>query len=456
MNENKVAIIGAGITGLTAAFYLKKQGIPFTIFEKNARAGGVIHSMQKDGFIWETGPNNAVISKPEVLELFEDLNALSLLETAPSLAGKRYIWKQGKLHAIPSDPIRGLITPLFSFRDKFGLLLEPFRKKGTDPQENLSSFVRRRLGNSILDYTVDPFVSGVYAGDPEVLITKYALPKLYNLEQKYGSFIRGAIQLMKQPKSDRDRKATKKTFSAKGGLSSLVEQLVEAIGQDHFVFECDHLKVTPKEKEYSISCSRGELGSFTKVITTFGANHIFDALPFLTGKGFDDASVVRYAKVAEVAVGFKEWKGIPLDGFGALVPSKEKRDILGVLFMSSLFKGRAPEGGAMLATFVGGLRHPEFVALDDESLKTLVKRELIQMMGIPDFSPDIFEISRHEFAIPQYDIATPHRIAAYDAIEKAYPGLLLGGNGIGGIGMADRIKQGRELAERALYLNSTF
>jgi oxygen-dependent protoporphyrinogen oxidase len=124
--------------------------------------------------------------------------------------------------------------------------------------------------------------------------------------------------------------------------------------------------------------------------------------------------------------------------------------------MSSLFKGRAPEGGAMLTTFVGGLRHPEFVDLDDESLKTLVKRELIQMMGIPNFSPDIFEISRHEFAIPQYDISTPHRIAAYDAIEKAYPGLLLGGNGIGGIGMADRIKQGRELAERALYLNSTF
>ncbi len=450
MKEKNVAIIGAGITGLTAAFYLKKQGVPFTVFEKSSHIGGVIRTRQKDGFVWETGPNTGVIGKPEVTELFEDLEALSLLETAPSLAGKRYIWKGHKLHAIPGDPLHGLVTPLFSFRDKFGLLLEPFRKKGTDPHENLSSFVRRRLGNSILNYAVDPFISGVYAGDPDILIPKYALPKLYNLEQNYGSFLGGAIRLMRKPKTDRDRKATKKTFSTQGGLNALVGRLTDAIDPEKFILECTDLRVALENDEYKIISSREEYGPFDKVITTFGANHIFETLPFLAGKGFDDAGIVRYAKVAQVAVGFKEWKGMPLDGFGALIPSREKRDILGVLFMSSLFRNRAPAGGAMLATFVGGLRHPEFVSLDDASLLAIVKRELTEILHIPDFSPDILEINRHEFAIPQYDLATPGRIAAYDAIERNFPGLLLGGNGIGGIGMADRIKQGRDLAERAL------
>lgn len=441
-----IAIIGAGITGLSAAFYAKKNGNEVTVFEKDSRVGGVIRTFRKNGFIYETGPSTSVVSLPEVVELFEDLKIGNLLEEAPSIAGNRYIFKKGSLHALPSGPLSGLSTPLFSFRDKFGILLEPFRKRGEDPNETLSSLVRRRLGESILDYAVDPFVSGVYAGNPDQMIPKYALPKLYNLEQNYGSFIRGSIQKMKQPKSERDKKATKKTFSVKGGLEVLVRHLEQAIGKENFVMG-ESPTVVPENGSYKVRAGEREFGPFERIIYTAGASHVFEVFPFAE-ENFPDAGKVLYAKVAELAIGFNKWEGVPLDGFGALMPSKEKRDILGILYMSSLFNDRSPEGGALLAVFVGGLRHPEFHDMPDDALKEMVGKDVQKILRIPDFKPDLFEISRHEEAIPQYDLKTPGRKATYSAIEKAYPGILMGGNGIDGIGMSARIAQGRALAER--------
>lgn len=441
----KIAIIGAGLTGLTTAFYLRKNNIDVTVFELKDHIGGVIQTRKKDSFIWETGPSTGVLGKPEAMELFEDLNALDILETAPSLAGKRYVWKGKKLHPLPSDPISGLLTPLFSWKDKFGILLEPFRPKGENPDENLSSFVRRRLGESILQYAVDPFVSGVYAGSPDTIIPRYALPKLYNLEASYGSFIRGTIHKMKEPKTPRDLKATKKTFSSKGGLSSLIERLTAAIGLDHIKTNCKNLTVSKTEQGYSVSYEGMNPEDFDEIVYSATAKNILKTFPFLQNSGLDAISQVRYTAVAEVAVGFEKWEGLPLDGFGALMPSKEKRRILGVLFMSSLFQNRAPSTGAMLSVFVGGERHPEYVSLSDNELKSLVQEELTSILNIPNFNPAIFEISRHLEAIPQYDLLTPDRLKAFKSAEEKYPGLHLAGNGIGGIGMADRIKQGKEV-----------
>lgn len=444
---NSVAIIGAGITGLTAAFYLKKQGIPFRVFESNTRVGGVIRTEKNDDFIWETGPSTGTVSKPEVAELFEDVNP-NLLETAPSVSGRRYIWKGTKIHAIPNSLVSGLLTPLFSWRDKLTLPLEPFRPKGTDPEENLTSFVRRRLGQSILDYTVDPFVSGVYAGNPDTIIPKYALPKLYNLEANYGSFIKGSIHKMKEPKTERDRKATKKIFSAKGGLSNLINALVEKIGIENISLGCDNLFVLREGSKYNVHF-KGEEESFDKVIFSGSARRLPEAFPFLANEGLDDAFNVTYTKVVEAAVGFKTWTGRPLDGFGVLMPSKEKRPTLGILFMSSLFKNRAPEDGAMLSVFMAGERHPEYLDYSDEQIFEMVKKDVCDALCVPDFKPDLFKVTRHAYAIPQYDKASAKRIAAFAEAEKRFAGLILGGNGVGGIGMADRIRQGREMAERA-------
>ncbi len=441
-----VAIIGAGITGLSCAFYAKKNGNSIQVFEKMNRVGGVMHTIQKNGFTYETGPSTGSVSLPEVVELYEDLGIRDLLEEAPSVAGNRFILKNGKLCALPSGIFSGLTTPLFSWKDKFGMPFEPFRKRGTDPHENLSSMVRRRLGQSMLDYAIDPFVSGVYAGNPDVMIPKYALPKLYNLEQEHGSFIRGAIAKMKEPKPERNKKATKKVFSTQGGLSVLAEHLANAIGRENFVLG-NHPVVVPENGKYKIHAGEETYGPFDHVIFTAGASHVFEALPFAKEK-FPGAGEVLYAKVSEVAIGFKKWEGVPLDGFGALMPSKEHRNILGILYMSTLFKNRAPQGGALLSVFVGGLRHPDFIDLPADKFKEMVSHEVADILKIPHMEPDLFEVTHHEEAIPQYDLKTPIREEAYKGIEKAYPGILMGGNGIDGIGMAKRIAQGRELANR--------
>lgn len=442
----KVAVIGAGITGLSAAFYAKKNQFDVTVFEKSPRVGGVIRSISKNGFIYETGPSTSTVSCPEVIELFADLGISELLEEAPSLAGNRFILKNGNLYPLPSGPISGLLTPLFSWKDKFGIPLEIFRKRGTDPNETLSSLVRRRLGQSMLDYAVDPFVSGVYAGNPDIMIPKYALPKLYNLEQDHGSFIRGAFAKMKQPKSERDRKATKKTFSAKGGLSVITSHLESAIGKERFVLGKSPV-VSLSGKQFAISAGGEDFGTFDSVLYTGGASHVFEAFPFAQER-FPHANDVLYAKIAGAAIGFNRWEGVELNGFGSLMPSREKRDILGILYMSSLFSNRAPKGGALLAIFAGGLRRPEIVSMPDAELKELIGKEVQDILRIPNFSPDLFEITRHEEAIPQYDLKTPLRQEAFAGIESSFPGILMGGNGTGGIGMASRIAQGRAMAER--------
>ena len=205
--NTQVVIIGAGLTGLTTAYWLSKKGISVHVVEADTRIGGQIQTNHRNDYIYETGPTTGSVSTPEVAELMNDLAITSggacVLETAPDSSKRRLIWKGNRFHDLPSSPVGGLTTPLFRWTDKLRILGEPWRKKGSDPDESVGSLARRRLGDSFVDYAVDPFISGVYAGNPETLVTRYALPKLYRLEQDYGSFIRGAIAKMKEPKISR-------------------------------------------------------------------------------------------------------------------------------------------------------------------------------------------------------------------------------------------------------------
>ena len=176
-----IAIIGAGLTGLTTAFWLTRAGKKIQIIERQDRAGGQIRTFQENGFVYESGPNTGVVSYPEVAELFAALSPDCTLETAREESKKRWIWKGNKFHALPSGLVSAVTTPLFTLYDKFRILGEPFRAKGTNPDESVAELAARRLGKSFVDYAVDPFLSGVYAGNPHTLVTRHALPKLYNL-----------------------------------------------------------------------------------------------------------------------------------------------------------------------------------------------------------------------------------------------------------------------------------
>ncbi len=442
-----IAIVGAGLTGLTTAFYLKKNGCRVHVFEKANRAGGVIQTHHEQGFTFESGPNTGALSNPEAVELFEDLQNDCSLENAKESAKARWIWQNEKWHNLPSGPISGICTPLFCVTDKLRLLSEPFRRKGSNPDETIADLVRRRMGKSFLRNAVDPFVSGVYAGNPETLVTRFALPKLYNLEQNYGSFIRGAIKKAKEHKTERDKKATKSVFSAEGGLENLIKALVKNIGEENISTGCQSLSFEKTEGKQAYK-HNGQI--FSHVISTIGAFALPEVFPFLPSEKIEQIGQMQYAKIALVILGFKKWEGIPINAFGGLIPSAEKRNVLGILFTSSFFKNRAPEGGALLSVFTGGIRKPEFYKKPDAAIMDIVKREVCDMLQLENFNPDIARIFRYEHAIPQYSFESEQKLKAIAEIEKQFPGLILAGNIRNGIGMADRIKQGRTLADKTL------
>lgn len=448
--KTEVIIVGAGLTGLTLAFYLKKAGIKFKIVEKLPRTGGVIQTISEKGFVYETGPNTGVISHPEVAELFEDLSDKCTLEIADPNAKRRLIWKNRMWHAIPSGLLSAINTPLFTWHDKFRILGEPFRPKGTNPNETLAELVKRRLGQSFLDYAVDPFISGVYAGDPSKLIPRYALPKLWKLEQEYGSFIGGSIKKAKLPKTDRDKKATREVFSAKGGLSRLIDALTESIGQENILLNVQNIMAKPVADGFQLQVTDAQkmmVMETQQLITTCGGYALGGLLPFLNEEEVAPFNELEYAAVTQVLLGFNKWKGMSLKAFGGLVPSREKRNILGVLFTSSFFENRAPKDGAVLSVFMGGIKRPDIIKMNDEEIQSLLDKELPRMLGDRNLNPDIVRICRYPKAIPQYLENTGKRYEMIERLQQKYPGLILAGNIRDGIGMADRVKQGRTIAE---------
>lgn len=452
--EKDIVIIGAGLTGLTAAFRLARAGKDLLILEQANRVGGQIHTFREEGFVFESGPNTGVVSYPEVAELFAELSPACTLETAREESKRRLIWKGNRFRQLPSGLVSAITTPLFTLGDKFRILGEPFRAKGNNPDEAVGELAARRLGKSFLHYAVDPFLSGVYAGDPMKLVTRYALPKLYNLEQQYGSFIRGTIAKAKLPKTDRDRLASKKVFSAAGGLDRLTNAMAEAIGSSRIVLSANNVIIRPSDGKWQVTYTTTE-GEQTviarKVVTTTGAYTLPALLPFIAQEQMDRISNLHYAPVIQASVGFCNTGGLRFEAFGGLVPSCEKKDVLGILFPAACFAGRAPEGGALFSFFIGGVKHAALTTWPEDELKALIKRELHVMLKFPEEAePDLIRIFRHEHAIPQYEQSSGARFATIDELEARYPGLILAGNIKGGIGMADRIRQATEIADNLI------
>lgn len=447
MQQRDIVVIGAGLTGLSTAFDLKKKGRDVVVLEKQNRIGGQIHTHTEDGFTFESGPNTGVVGFPEVAELFQDLEGRCQLETARDSSKCRLIWKGSRFHALPSSLPGAVFTPLFTLKDKFRILGEPWRKKGTDPDEPVGALACRRLGRSFYEYAVDPFVSGVYAGDPMKLTTRYALPKLYNLEANYGSFVRGAIAKAKEPKTDRDRLATKKVFSAVGGLQKLVDALAQNLD---IVTGAEGIRVEPAEDNtwrVLYNDGKDEIRC-NHVITTVGAYALPELLPFVSQELMAPISSLHYAPVIQVCVGIKNTGGIDYPAFGGLVPSKEQQQVLGILFPSACFVKRAPEGGALYSYFLGGVRHADYLQKTDDEIRQLVVEAFHRMLKYPeDVKPDMIRIFRHERAIPQYGADSGKRFEAVKTIQQQYPGLIIAGNLRDGIGMGNRIQQAAAIAE---------
>lgn len=450
MNKD-IVIIGAGITGMTCAYELSLKNKNIQVLECQDRIGGQINTQKIGEFTFESGPNTGVVKHPEVAELFEQLGDACTLETALESSKRRLIWKGDRFHDLPSSLLSALKTPLFTWYDKFHILGEPWRKKGNDPYESVGSLAERRLGKSYVEYAVDPFLSGVYAGDPYKLPVRLALPKLYNLEQEYGSFIKGSIAKAKLPKTDHDRKATKKVFSAKGGFSNLINALANGIGMENITTGAKDIRIMPEGEGWVITYQKGGTEQqihASKVVTTCGAYSLPELLPFVDEATMKDLSNLFYAPVVQIGVGMKDCADNQWLAFGGLVPSREKKQVLGILFPSACFEARCPERGAAMAYFIGGARHPEMLHTSDGEFETLVNDCLTDMLKFPaGTKADAIRIFRHERAIPQYEASSDARFAAVEKLQKQYPTLRIAGNLRDGIGIGDRIKQGFDEAE---------
>jgi oxygen-dependent protoporphyrinogen oxidase len=443
-----VAIIGAGITGLTAAFYLKRQGVPVTVYEAAARAGGVIRSSRQNGFLAESGPNTILETSPKISELIRDLNLESRRIYHSPDAKNRYVIRDKKPVTMPLSQAEFLTTKLFSARAKFALAREPFvppRRDGVE--ESVAEFVLRRLNQEFLDRAIDPLIAGIYAGDPHKLSVKHAFPKLLEAEQKYGSLIKGQLFGAGEQKSGEISRRNARMFSFDEGLQVLTDALATQLG-DSLKLNSPVVKLAQASDGWRVSTSSGE-AEHSSVIYCGTAHKLAELkVDSQTPLNFSAFAEIRHPPVASVVLGFhREEAGHSLDGFGMLIPKIEGFKILGTIFSSSLFPNRAPENFVTLTSYIGGERQPELAALPPEKLVELVCENLRVLLGVKG-RPTFQHCAFYPKAIPQYNVGYGRFKDLMNEIETKAAGLFFAGSFREGISLGDSIVSSRNAAER--------
>jgi len=460
-----VAIIGAGITGLTAAFYLQRAGIPVAVFESGSRAGGAIRSLRQDGYLAEFGPNTILETSPKIAQLIRDAGLESRrLDPAPG-AEARYVVRYRRPIAMPGSPLGFLTTELFTLGAKLAVLREPFvppRRDGAE--ESIAGFVVRRLGREFLDHAIDAMVAGVYAGDPGALSVQQAFPKLAALEAKYGSLIKGQILGARERRNSGEvAKDRAPKFSFDEGLQVLPDTLRERLG-GAVRLDTAITKMSRNAGGWTLDFrakdghARSEHSAVIYAGTAFQLAELQVELPEpLSGPAITTSgnlldlsafSAIRHPPVASVALGYRrEDVAHPCQGFGALIPKVEGFKILGTIFSSSLFPNRAPAGHITLTSYIGGERHPDLATLPPENLVDLTRQDLGVLFGARG-RPTFRHCAFYPKAIPQYNVGYGHHRAAMTAIEANVPGLFFAGHYRDGISLGDSIVSGCRIAER--------
>lgn len=431
----KVALIGGGISGLTTAYLLKRKGVDAKLFEASEVVGGNVQTIEKDGYTIEQGPNS-LLRSPRLVDLVRMLDLKDEVIAANPGAQKRYILWNGRLEAMgPKSFVNGYFGP----KTLFALAREPFVMSRSPEHESVAEFVTRRLNSEFLDKAIDPFVSGVYAGDPNDLSMRSAFPKLYEMERDFGSLIMGTIR-RKVEKADPD---FPKTFSFHGGLKTLIQKLADEIGEGI----CTSTTVEKIENAEGGRFRVNGEDLDVVVISTpawVASELVQDRDPQLAELLAD----VNYPQVAVAVTAFKTANvGKELDGFGFLIPSKEKRPILGTLFHSAVFPERAPDGSQLLMTFIGGVRdNGRLDKLSDDEVRTLVTSQLRELLNVKG-EPEFFHLKRWKRAIPQYRVGYENVTAACARFEIQNPGVYFCSNFYRGISMGDCVKNAFQTAD---------
>ncbi len=452
----RILIVGGGMSGLSLAWYLRrlKPSYEVKVFEAESRAGGKAWTEMESGFLCERGVNAVLDNKPSTLGLAKELGLKPLRSN--DAARRRFIVKKGGLVPLPDSPGQFIKSGLLSLPARLRVVAEIIIRRGDlERDESLADFARRRLGKGAYQYLIDPMASGIYAGDPERLSLKACFPRIYELERDYGSLIRAMIRLQ--------REAKKKGASGPGagpggvltsferGMGELAGELAARLG-DILVLGRRVHAVHRKGRRWIVEFHGGgqEEGSHLVIACPAGeANRILGkAAPEIASI----ASSVYYPPISVVCLGIrKNLVKNPLDGFGFLAPFVERRPILGALWDSSIFKGRAPQDYHLLRVLVGGARLGRIAGLPDDSLVDLVQKELSYLVGLRG-TPDFARIFRWRESIPQYNVGYLRMMNELEGFLEKYPGLFIRCNWVGGVSLNDCIANSKALAKRIAAL----
>ncbi len=446
-------MIGAGLSGLACAYRLQQSGVDVTVFESSDRPGGLIETVEKDGLLLEAGPQSFQATD-ELLALISELGIEDQLQKSDPRA-PRYVLLHGRLRKIPMSPQALLTSSLLGPGSRWKIASEAFKRtKPPSEEESVGNFVRRKFGNEILEYLVAPFVSGVYAGDPEQLSLKAAFPPLDQWERQFGSVLRGAMK--SRPAKDK-RSGPAPLCSFKHGMSTLPLAIAGKIGaklQSHAIVSGIQPRESPgnsggkRSHEIRVTSQGKEQSVFADAVVMAAPAYVAGALLDAFSSALAHTlSGIAYAPVAVVAASYyRRQIGDPLEGFGFLVPRREKVRTLGTVWNSSLFSDRAPAGAATITSFIGGATDLDIVNHPEEEIARIVHDENARILGITGPAIETL-VWKHLRALPQYNLGHGHIVEAIRDAERKTPGLFFAGNYLEGPAIGNCVENGFHAAE---------
>jgi oxygen-dependent protoporphyrinogen oxidase len=451
--RTEVAVVGGGIAGLAAAWALAKRGLPFLLLEASERWGGVIRTDRVDGFVLEAGPDAILAQKPEGLALCRELGLGDRLVPTNPERRTVYVLHGGRLHPLPEGMVLAIPTRilpfvrsgLFSWAGKLRMGLDlaiPARRNGGD--ESIASFLRRRFGDEAVSRLGEPLLAGIHAGDPERLSIQATFPRFAELERRHGSLIRG---MLRAPRPSGPPPAV--FYSLADGLGELVEALVARLPAASLMARQGVIRLAREGTGFVLTLADGRRVAARSVVLAVpgpkAAPLIEPLLPGVAGV----VGAIPFASSATVLLGYaREGVAHPMDGYGMVVPQTEGLRCSALSFASTKFPGRAPEGAVLLRAFLGGVRDPEVLALDDAALARVVQDEMAPLLGLRG-EPGLRRVYRWPNGTPQMEVGHLARMAQAEAQVASLPGLFLAGAGYQGTGIPDCVADGTRSAEAA-------
>jgi oxygen-dependent protoporphyrinogen oxidase len=452
----RVVVVGGGISGLTLAYRLQQlaPAAEVTVLEREERPGGKVGTELLKGFRVEIGPNGFLDNNPATRTLCQDLGlADRLVPASDSARRNRFLFLRGRLRLLPSSLLSFLSSDVLSWRAKLSLLMERFRRPRRDlSDESVDAFARRRTNAEVARTLVDAFVTGIHAGDPALLSVRAAFPRLADFERQHGSITRGMAAAARKRRAEASARGETppggtRMWSFRAGMGLLIDTLRERLHRPPL------LGVAVRRLDRAASGSWLVVGEGTErwpadvVVLTCPAYQQAGIIADLDVELADKVGGIAYNRIAVVALGYRRDEvRHPLDGFGYLTPGRERRDVLGVQWCSSIYEGRAPEGHVLLRALCGGWHRADMVSWPDERLLEAVRAELRLALGITA-APVFHHIVRWQRALPQYTLGHPDRVAWIDQRVRDYPGLFLGGNSYRGVALNDCVEQADLLAK---------